>query len=242
MTSQMTTDHETIKQWAKQRGGKPAEVKGVEGEHPGLLRIEFPDYDQDQDLKRIQWPSFFKKFDEQNLAMLYQDRTRRGEVSRFNKLVYAPEGVLHQLHQEHERVRKLLADMSDTTTNAKKTRPKLLGQLRELLIPHMAGEEKVVYKALKKAAEADEAMTTVLEGYEEHKLAKKALSRLEKADPESPEWDARCNVLKEVIDHHTEEEESEMFDLARNLLGRDGLDEIEDDYEQRKAKALGKLS
>ncbi len=157
---------------------------------PGVLEIVFPGHGDDGNLKQIRWPSFFKKFDDQGPALLYQEQTRRGETSRFHRLVYAPQGVLHTLHQEHQQVRKTLADMQQTTTNATKSRPRLLEKLRELLLPHMAGEEKVVYRALKHAAEGEEESATVLEGYEEHKLARRALKRLEKADPETPRWDA----------------------------------------------------
>ncbi|MFP4052736.1 MAG: hemerythrin domain-containing protein [Phycisphaerae bacterium] len=240
-TVQLTTDHETIKTWAKERNGKAAQVEGTGDGDPGVLRIEFPDAGKADSLKRIQWPSFFKKFDEQGLALLYQDQTERGEISRFCKLVYAPQGVLAMLHEEHEKVLRTLASMEDTTPNAVKTRPRLLEQLEELLIPHMAGEKKVVYKALKQAATDNEETRTVLEAREEHRLAKQELKRLAKADPETPAWGARLKVLKEVVEHHIEEEEEEMFDLARNLLGEEQLEELDQQYRKREQKALAKL-
>jgi hemerythrin-like domain-containing protein len=240
-TSHITTDHEVIQNWAKDRGGKPAEVEGTGDDRPGVLRIEFPQYDSNEKLKRLQWPSFFKKFDAKGLGFLYQDRTDRGQVSRFCKFVYAPQGVLGVIHEEHEKVRSILEDMASSTTNAVKTRPRLIESLREALLPHMAGEEKVVYKALKKQA-GESNLPHVLEAYEEHRHARSALQRLEKADPESVEWDARCKVLKELIEHHIEEEEGELFDLARDLLGGEGLNELDEQYKQKEEKKLQKVS
>lgn len=86
--SKTTTDHETIKKWAEDRGGKPATVKSTErhGE-PGVLRIDFPGYKGEGSLEEISWEQFFEKFDENKLAFLYQDKTSGGEESRFFKLV-----------------------------------------------------------------------------------------------------------------------------------------------------------
>jgi hypothetical protein len=84
----VTTDHEEIRKWAEARGGKPACVKGTGGRgDTGLLRIEFPARGRDENLQEISWDEFFKKFDDQGLAFLYQERTASGRPSRFNKLV-----------------------------------------------------------------------------------------------------------------------------------------------------------
>jgi hypothetical protein len=86
--STTTTDHEIIKQWAEDRGGKPADVKGTgSGEDPGILRIDFPGHGDDDRLEEISWDEFFEKFEENNLAFLYQDKTADGETSRFFKFV-----------------------------------------------------------------------------------------------------------------------------------------------------------
>ncbi|HZS90092.1 MAG TPA: hypothetical protein VFE42_21670 [Chloroflexota bacterium] len=87
-SSKTTTDHETIRRWAEERGGKPATVKATAaGDELGLLRIDFPGYSGQDRLEEISWDEFFKKFDEKNLAFLYQDSTRDGEQSRFFKFV-----------------------------------------------------------------------------------------------------------------------------------------------------------
>lgn len=86
--SQRTTDHDKIRRWAEERGGKPATVKTTkEGEEPGVLRIDFEGYSGEESLEEISWDEFFEKFDDKNLEFLYQDRTRDGETSRFFKFV-----------------------------------------------------------------------------------------------------------------------------------------------------------
>jgi hypothetical protein len=81
-----TTDHDVIRDWAEERGGRPATVKATEEEgHAGILRIDFGP--KDQGLDEISWDEFFRKFDESELAFLYQDETSDGKPSRFHKFV-----------------------------------------------------------------------------------------------------------------------------------------------------------
>ncbi len=81
-----TTDHDEIRRWVESRGGKPARVieTGSNGD-PGILRINFDERGGDDDtrLEEISWDDWFRAFDENALAFLYQDE---GD-SRFNKLV-----------------------------------------------------------------------------------------------------------------------------------------------------------
>ena len=87
-SSKTTTDHEQIRKWAEERGGKPSCVLGTGGSgDAGVLRIDFPGYSGEGKLKPISWDEFFEKFDEENLALLYQEKTKDGEPSNFNKLV-----------------------------------------------------------------------------------------------------------------------------------------------------------
>jgi hypothetical protein len=68
-----TTDHDEIRRWAEERGGRPA-LAVEQQDQPLGLRIEFPeDRDQSDGLLLISWEEFFRKFDEQNLVFLYRD-------------------------------------------------------------------------------------------------------------------------------------------------------------------------
>jgi hypothetical protein len=83
-----TTDHDKIRKWVEERGGHPATVADTaEGDEPGILRIDFPDYSGEDSLEEISWDAFFDKFEEKNLAFLYQDEMRSSEESRFFKFV-----------------------------------------------------------------------------------------------------------------------------------------------------------
>lgn len=82
-----TTDHEQIRKWVEDRGGRPATVKGTGGGEPGILRIDFPNVGADESLAAISWDDFFDKFEQEKLAFLHQDKTDDGQTSRFCKFV-----------------------------------------------------------------------------------------------------------------------------------------------------------
>lgn len=85
--AQVTTDHDEIRRWVEERGGHPACVRGTGNKGDvGLLRIDFPGYTGEQKLQPISWDEFFEKFDEQGLALLFQEKTQ-GKQSRFSKLI-----------------------------------------------------------------------------------------------------------------------------------------------------------
>ena len=84
--AQTTTDHATIRKWAEARGGRPATVKSTGSKNEqGVLRFDFGG--PEDSLEEISWDEFFAKFDESELALLYQDKTNDGKTSRFFKLV-----------------------------------------------------------------------------------------------------------------------------------------------------------
>jgi hypothetical protein len=79
-------DHAAIRRWVEERGGKPTRVKGTEDRSgEGILRFDFAE--PDDKLEEISWEQFFQTFDDRELALLYQDKTSDGKMSRFFKFV-----------------------------------------------------------------------------------------------------------------------------------------------------------
>jgi hypothetical protein len=87
-TTRATTDHDEIRRWAEAHGARPARVKSTGGPNdPGILRLDLPGDGPDPNLEPISWEEWFRAFDENNLAFLYEERTADGQPSTFNKLV-----------------------------------------------------------------------------------------------------------------------------------------------------------
>jgi hypothetical protein len=87
--TRQTTDHDEIRRWVEEHGGTPARVRGTEesGDGAGVLRIDLPGGAGEDQLEHISWDEWFKTFEDNNLAFLYQDHKASGEDSTFFKLV-----------------------------------------------------------------------------------------------------------------------------------------------------------
>jgi len=127
------------------------------------------------------------------------------------------------LKEDHDRVKKMLNEGEATTERGVKTRTELFAQLKTALTAHEAMEEEVLYPALKENPKARE---IALEGFEEHHVVDTILAELEQTDPADEEWGAKFTVAKENLEHHIEEEETEMFPKAREVFSREELDEM----------------
>jgi hemerythrin-like domain-containing protein len=57
---------------------------------------------------------------------------------------------------------------------------------------------------------------------------KLVLAELPGLDPNADNFDAKMTVLKELIEHHVEEEEQEMFPIAERRLGEERSAELAD--------------
>jgi HEAT repeat protein len=128
--------------------------------------------------------------------------------------------ILDTLKKEHEEVKDLLEKLSDAETAAQ--RRSLVQQIKEALVPHTKAEEKVVYDAVIALRDKDAQMDGY-EGYLEHEWAAKTLQRMESiANTASPEHKAAGKVLKELVEHHIDEEERNVWkDVKENFSDDD---------------------
>ena len=86
-SSLSTCDPDTIRRWAEERGAVPTRVTGTgNGGDAGLVRLDFPGYSGDR-LEEIPWDEFFETFRDNDLCLVYQETTAKGETSNFNKIV-----------------------------------------------------------------------------------------------------------------------------------------------------------
>jgi hemerythrin-like domain-containing protein len=127
------------------------------------------------------------------------------------------------LKDDHDRVKKMLAEGEETTERAEKGRTELFEKLKADMVIHERIEEEIFYPALKAHPKAKD---IVLEGYEEHHVVDEIMGELEATDVTDETWSAKFKVMKENIEHHIEEEEGEMFKQARQIFSADELEEL----------------
>lgn len=150
--------------------------------------------------------------------------------------------AIQLLKKDHQEVKSLLEELTETTERATTRRPELLEQIARLLKAHTTIEEKIFYPAFRKAAEEagdDEGKTMYHEALEEHRTVDElVLPDLQKTDPKSEKFSGRAKVLKELVEHHADEEEKDMFPKAEKLLGAERLAELGEEMQARKNEML----
>ncbi|MGF6593734.1 hemerythrin domain-containing protein [Pseudomonas sp. 2835] len=140
------------------------------------------------------------------------------------------------LKADHQTVKALLTQLSESTERGIKKRSELLAKLEMEVAVHTRLEEEILYPAYKKAG-AKEQVIMYHEAKEEHRTVDSlVLPDLKVTDPGTPEFSGRVKVLKELLEHHIEEEETEMFPQAKKLLGKDVLDAMGEQMEMMKAQ------
>jgi hemerythrin superfamily protein len=134
------------------------------------------------------------------------------------------------LKQDHAKVRELLGQF-ENATGAR--RQKLLGQIETELKVHTTIEEEIFYPAYREAARKKEDKKLFFEAVQEHHVVDMVMPEMnDGASPE--ELKAKAKVLKDLVEHHAEEEEKEMFPRARKTMDREELRSLGDMMMRRK--------
>jgi len=245
--AQTTTDHDIIRRWVEERGGCPAHVKrtGADGD-PGILRIDFPGFSGQKSLEKLGWDEFFEAFDANELAFVYQDRTRGGQPSRFNKLISrasagdgagragrksggSARGARRQgerddaialLEEQHREVEQLAVELSELERGEAAFRRKFLA-LADALAIHTTIEEQIFYPAVKRADTAELLQHSV----EEHLEAKRVLATLLDGASDS-NMKEELEELVGLTEEHVIEEEHELFPAVRETLDANELADL----------------
>jgi hypothetical protein len=140
-------------------------------------------------------------------------------TSAFSRAQSEPDAI-EILEREHRRFEELMKQGEETTERARLTRRELLDTLTLELNAHELMEERVLYPALQSHPQAHD---IVLEGFEEHHVADLIVKELHAVATDDEQWGAKFKVLKENIEHHIQEEEGEMFRVARGIFSREEL-------------------
>lgn len=131
--------------------------------------------------------------------------------------------IFDVLKQDHEKARYLFDKAGKAGKKEIASLQKLFAQLEEELELHMEGEERFFYSALE---QNEEARDKVLQAYEEHQVAKTMLGTFQGLAADDERWMAKMQVLNELVEHHMQEEEREVFKMARKALDKEQQHQI----------------
>ncbi|MBA2613805.1 MAG: hemerythrin domain-containing protein [Bacteroidetes bacterium] len=147
--------------------------------------------------------------------------------------------ILDKLKEDHDKVREILKKATVLIEQYPKVDVKgernLMKELLSELEPHSKAEEKVFYTALRKKAKN---ILSPYEGLQEHKLALQVLKGLQKDQLDKSQRSANMKVLKEMLMHHIEEEESTYFKEAEQCFTSKELQVLGEEFLENKQKIV----
>lgn len=146
------------------------------------------------------------------------------------------------LKKDHDTVEALLSELAASTPRAVKKRTDLLEKIRIELKAHTSIEEEIFYPAFKGKGNKSDDAQMYFEAMEEHRAAGDlVLPDLLSTAVDSEKFSGRAKVLKELVEHHADEEEKEMFPRAKKLLSKAELAALGEQMEKRKAELVKQL-
>ena len=143
--------------------------------------------------------------------------------------------ALSLLTADHNRVRGLFArfqsaEESGDTAQMAELAPIILEELEV----HATIEEEIFYPTVSEASE--EIRDVVAEGIEEHHVVEQLGEEVKALPPGDETWAAKMKVMIENVEHHAEEEETELWTLVRKALDAEALKQLGEQLEARKAQ------
>lgn len=135
------------------------------------------------------------------------------------------------LEKQHRLVEKLFKRFEDAGDGEK---PEIFEEIASNLVAHDAIEREIFYPACERALDDKD---TINESLVEHGLVEFCVFRADQNRKRS-EFEQYVTVLKEVVQHHVDEEEDELLPKVKRAMQRDALDALGEKMEARFEAAL----
>jgi hemerythrin superfamily protein len=144
--------------------------------------------------------------------------------------------AIELLKKDHETVDDLFESFEKAqSAETESEKQRIAAKICEELEAHALVEEELFYPAVEARAEQDEeAEEGVKEAHEEHALVKMLVAELKEMSSDDGQFDAKVKVLKDLVEHHVEEEEGTLMPRAKKLLSDEELEELGARVEQRR--------
>ena len=137
--------------------------------------------------------------------------------------------ILALIESEHRQVEQLFTELEKAKGN-KKT--EYFQQIYKALNLHARTEELVFYPALRDYEETEQ---YVEEAEEEHEDVSLLLEEIKALEPTDSEFLSKISELKQAVQHHVEEEETEIFTAVRECMSNQELSELAEEFQEAKA-------
>ena len=150
------------------------------------------------------------------------------------------EGILQDLHNDHNEVDSLMDRIMDSEDGAE--RAALFDEMKTKLLAHAHAEQEVLYRPLE-ASQNEASRSFARQGVNEHQIVERQLQKLSAdRDKAGEQWTAELKVLRELVEHHVNEEESTGFSCARDEFDKDELEAMGQRFQTRKAQMMTRVA
>ena len=145
--------------------------------------------------------------------------------------------IYERLTMDHDTQREIAKKLADTTGDSSERR-ELFEEFKLELEAHANAEEQTLYAAL---IEKPEGQEKARHSIAEHKDAADLLDELEEIDMSTGAWLLKFKVLHHEVTHHLQEEEQEVFVLARKLIVPLKAVALTGEFDERKVKEISAM-
>lgn len=142
--------------------------------------------------------------------------------------------IYQTLKEDHDRHRRMLATIADTSGDTKKRR-EIWDEFYHDVSAHAAAEEETFYSKL---IADEEGQQEGRHSVAEHKELDDMMEELNEIEFSSPAWLQKFKDMRHRYEHHIEEEEEDIFPVAKDVVGKDGNEKIGSAFEQRKEEEI----
>lgn len=142
--------------------------------------------------------------------------------------------IVTVLKADHSNVEQLFSQIESSSDRALKTKERLFLEIKKELTIHMMAEEKILYPRM---LDIPELRKAAFEANEEHRLVKQLLDETSELVCGSEQWNAKLKVIKDLVRHHVQEEEGEIFKKLRHSLSSAVLNEMGSAVAEIKSKS-----
>lgn len=137
--------------------------------------------------------------------------------------------IIQMILDDHKPLKRCIEILKNSQLSLSSRRA-AFNEFAPLLTIHVKAEEAVLYTFEKTEVEMRE---EAFEGSVEHALAEQMMEEV-KQSVDKDIWSAKAKVLAELVEHHIEEEETEMFPELKKEANANDLIRLGEEYQSKK--------
>jgi hypothetical protein len=149
--------------------------------------------------------------------------------------------ILDVIKGEHRDVAAKLDEADECEPGAVRL-VELAKEISSALVTHTKIEERLFYSKLRERSTYDGERVDVYEAYTEHDVVGHLIGLLKSGRKPDEKFKAEMQVLGESVKHHVKEEESKIFEIARELMDQNERDDLGEQWAKARTRAEAQSS